>query len=373
MPPPNKWKYDLDLWQYPDPIAKIHNVPMWSKAHFDLMKPYYRALAKAGQKTITANIIEQPWELDHVYFRDPSLVKWVKKKDGTWAFDFSLFDKYISFVMGCGINQRINCYSMITWDLSFIYFDEQTAKDVTIKVDPSTQDYSKFWLPILRQFTAHLKNKNWFNITAIAMDERPLESMQAVIALLKSIDLNWKIALATDKFHPEIQKDIFDLSIASYLKIEDTVLAERKAANKPTTFYTACIENHPGPYTFSPPAENTWLAWHAAYKGYTGYLFWAFNTWPANPLQDARYSHYPSGTFFEFYPGPRTSIRFEKLIEGIQDFEKISILKEGFIKDGKLDNLNELNKILSGFEIPALDSISAALMVEKGKEFLNKF
>ena len=205
------------------------------------------------------------------------------------------------------------------------------------------------------------------------MDERPIESMQAVIALLKSIDPNWKIALATDKFHPEIQKDIFDLSIASYLKIEDSVLQERKAASKPTTFYTACNENHPGPYTFSPPAENAWLAWHAAYKGYTGYLFWAFNTWPANPLQDARYGHYPSGTCFEFYPGPRTSIRFEKLIEGIQDFEKISILKKSFIKERRLDNLNELNKILAEFEIPNLDSVSAADMVEMGKKFLNKF
>ena len=373
LPPASKWKYDLDLWQYPAPIAQMHNVPLWSKAHFDLIKPYYKALAKAGQKAITANIIEQPWGDGHVYFKDPTLIKWIKKKDSTWFYDFSLFDKYISFVMSCGINKRINCYSMITWDLSFIYFDEATGKNISVKVDPVTAQYSNFWAPMLQQFTKHLKQKGWFNITAIAMDERPIESMNAVIALLKNIDANWKVSLATDNFHPEIQKDIFDLSIASYLKIDDSVLTERKAVNKPTTFYTACKENHPGPYTFSPPAENTWLAWHAAFKGYTGYLFWAYNTWPPNPLQDARYSHYPSGTFFEFYPGPRSSIRFEKLIEGIQDFEKIRLLKEEFIKEGKLDNLNELNKILSGFEIRALDSISAGSLVEKGKEFLNKF
>jgi len=30
LPPPSQWKYDLDLWQYPAPIARIHDVPLWS-------------------------------------------------------------------------------------------------------------------------------------------------------------------------------------------------------------------------------------------------------------------------------------------------------------------------------------------------------
>ena len=123
----------------------------------------------------------------------------------------------------------------------------------------------------------------------------------------------------------------------------------------------------------SPPAENAFLGWHAAAKGLTGYLFWAFNTWVANPLQDSRWHRYPAGTLFQFYPGPRTSIRFEKMIEGIQDFEKIRILREQFTEDGNDDGLRELDRALSLIKIEELDSVPAAEMVEKAKAILNQF
>lgn len=113
------------------------------------------------------------------------------------------------------------------------------------------------------------------------------------------------------------------------------------------------------------------MGWHAAAKGLTGYLFWAYNTWVANPLQDSRWRRYPAGTLFQFYPGPRSSIRFEKLIEGIQDFEKIRILREEFTKDGNQDGLRDLERALSLIKIEDLNSVPAAEMVEKAKAILN--
>jgi hypothetical protein len=373
LPPPSQWKYDFDLWQYPAPIARIHDVELWSTKHFKLMRKYFTNLANAGQKVITANIIEQPWGLTHVHFDDPSLIKWTKKKDGTWIWDYSLFDKYISFMMSCGIKQRINCYSMITWDLSFIYYDEAMGRNTSITLEPGSADYKSYWTPMIKDFTRHLKEKGWFGITAIAMDERPLESMQAVIALLKQVDPEWRIALAGDTYHPEISDDIYDYCLASYLKFDNDVMIRRKASGYPTTFYTACQENHPNGYTFSPPAENAWLAWHAAAKGYTGYLFWAFNTWVANPLLDTRWRRYPAGTLFQYYPGPRSSIRFEKFIEGIQDFEKIRIIREIFIKGGNEEKLKELDSVLSEFEIEKLNTTPAADMLSKAKKILNSY
>ncbi|MCK4919428.1 MAG: DUF4091 domain-containing protein [Bacteroidales bacterium] len=373
LPPPSEWEYDFDIWQYADPIAKMHDVQLWSNEHFEIMKPYFTYLASAGQKVISANIIEQPWGLDHVHFKDPTLIKWINKVDGSWEYDFTIFDRYISFVMDCGITQRINCYSPITWDLSFIYYDEATADNKSITLTPGTDEYASFWSGMLIEFTKHLKEKGWFEKTAIAVDERPMEHMQAIISILKNIDPEWKIALAGDSYHPEIENDIYDYCLASYLKFEDSVMISRKAQGKPTTFYTACVEEYPTGYTFSPPAENAFLGWHAAAKGFTGYLFWAYNTWVANPLLDSRWHRYPAGTLFQFYPGPRTSIRFEKLIEGIQDFEKIRILREQFEKNGNNKSLQELEHALSLIKMEDLDSVPAKDMVEKAKAILNKF
>lgn len=370
LPPATQWKYDFDIWQYPAPVARIHDVPLWSEEHFRLMKDYFTYLAGAGQKVISANIIEQPWGLDHVHFDDPTLVKWTKKKDGSWSYDFSMFEKYVSFVMSCGITERINCYTMITWDLGFIYFDEASGKNKTDTLQPGTEAYTRFWEPMLTQFTQFLKNKGWFQKTAIAMDERPVESMQAVIALLKKIDPSWKIALAGDSYHPEIANDIYDYCLASYLSFDEPILKQRKAEGKPTTFYTACVEAYPNGYTVSPPAENAWLAWHAAAKGLTGYLFWAYNTWVANPLLDSRWRRYPAGELFQFYPGPRTSIRFEKLIEGIQDFEKIRLLREKFVRENKKATVIKLDKAVAAFQLEKLKTIAAADMLLKGKKVL---
>jgi hypothetical protein len=90
-------------------------------------------------------------------------------------------------------------------------------------------------------------------------------------------------------------------------------------------------------------------------------------------LLDSRFRSWPAGTCYQFYPGPRTSIRFEKLIEGIQDFEKIRILKEKFIKEGNKKDLKELEQMLSLFEFSSLDKTPAADMIVKGKEFLNRY
>jgi hypothetical protein len=372
LPPASEWKFDLDLWQSPDPVAKIHDVKLWSDEHFSLMRPYFTMLANAGQKSITAIVIEQPWGTGHVYYKDPSLIKWTKKKNGTWSYDYTLFDRYVAFLMSCGINKRINCYSMVTWDLSFIYFDEARGDTASISAKPGSQVYNDFWAPMLKNFTKHLKEKGWFAKTTIAMDERDMESMKAVFALLKQVDPEWKTALAGG-YHPEIGMDIYDYCIIIGEKFDPKVLKERKLSGKPSTYYTACGERKPNGFSFSPPAENTWIGWYAAAAGYTGYLRWAYNNWTEATLSDTRFRTWPAGDCYQIYPGPRSSIRFEKLIEGIQDFEKIRILKEQFIKNGDEGHLKELNNVLATFTPENLETKPAEDMVSKGKTLINEF
>lgn len=368
LPEPSKWSFNLDLWQHPAAIARVHNVPLWSEKHFELMKPYYTMLAKAGQKNITASIVNEPW--NHQTFDDfPSLIKWTKKRDGNWTFDYSLFDKYIQFVMDCGINQRINCYSMIPWKIAFEYFDEKTGKTEVFTKGAGTPEYHEFWKTMLTDFTAHLKQKGWFEKTTIAMDERPMKAMQAVINVLGEVDKEWKIALAGD-YHPEIEKNIFDYCVASRWKFPAEVLNERQKNGQLSTWYTCCTEVYPNGFTFSPPAEHVWIGWYTAAHNMDGYLRWAYNSWTEHPNKDSRFKTWPAGDTYQVYVGPYTSIRFEKLIEGIQDFEKIRILKEEFTKADDSANLQELNAVLKGFEIGRLQDVTAEEMVQEAKQRL---
>jgi hypothetical protein len=372
LPVPSKWKYDFDLWQSAASIAKVHDVALWSEEHFDLMCPYFSMLAKAGQKAITANIIDQPWGKGHVYHDDPTMIYWTKKKDGSWEYDYKIFDRYIANLMNCGIDQRINCYTMVTWDLSFIYFDELLGRvDTVINAKPGSKAYNDFWTPMLKDFTAHLKAKGWFARTAIAMDERDIESMKAVFALLKQVDPGWKVALAGD-YHPEIDMDIYDYCINVDQKFPQKVLDDRKKLGLPSTYYTACGTDKPNGFTYSDPAENAWISWYAAKMGFTGYLRWAYNNWVKEPLLDSRFRTWPAGDLYQIYPGPRTSIRFEKFIEGIQDFEKIRILREEFISSGNAAGTAELESILSAFTLEGLKVTPARETVRIARTRLNK-
>ena len=367
LPPPEEWKYDLDLWQHPAAIARIHNVALWSNEHFKIMRPYYTMLAKAGQKVITASIVDEPW--GHQTYDDyPSLISCTKKTEGSWVYDYSLFDKYVEFVMSCGIKKGINCYTLT----KFTYYDESSGNDISC--ERSSSEYKVLCTLMLQDFTKHLKMKGWFTITAIAMDESPLPVAREIIDMIKKVDPEWKLALAGN-YHPEIEKNLYDYCLYIDATFPDSVLSRRREQGKPSTVYTCCGPDFPNGFTFSPPAEQVWFGWYAANTGFTGYLRWAYNSWPANPLRDSRFPKYswPGGDTYQIYPGPRSSIRFEKLIEGIQDFEKIRIIRDLYSKKGSDEKSRKLEEVINTFtyEKDKMKSFNAEELVIKAQEILN--
>jgi len=117
--------------------------------------------------------------------------------------------------------------------------------------------------------------------------------------------------------------------------------------------------------------ESAWLAWYAANKKFNGYLRWAYNCWNEEPLTDTRFRSWSAGDTYLVYPGPRTSIRFERLIEGIQDYEKIQSLQTTFQQNNQQDKLNQLQLVLKAFEISALKEQAAGDMLKKAKTALD--
>ena len=55
---------------------------------------------------------------------------------------------------------------------------------------------------------------------------------------------------------------------------------------------------------------------------------WAYDAWTQDPVRDARHGTWAAGDCYLVYPGANSGIRFEKLREGIADYEKIRILRE---------------------------------------------
>ncbi|MBP6065344.1 glycoside hydrolase domain-containing protein [Bacteroides sp.] len=369
LPAPAEWSYHLDLWQNPFAVARYYQVPLWSEAHFNAMRPTMKRLADAGQKIITASIMHKPWGgQTHDYFE--TMVTWMKKSDGTWAFDYTIFDQWVTFMMGVGIDQQINCYSMIPWKLSFKYFDQATNSMKTIDTAPGKPEYNEMWRAMLASFSTHLRQKGWFDKTVIAMDERPMKAMQEVIALIREVDPEYKVALAGN-YHAEIEKELYDYSIAWGQTYPEEVLKRRQAAGQRSTYYTCCTEVWPNMFTFSQPAESTYISLFIAKDKVDGYLRWAFNSWPLEPLLDSRFSAWAGGDTYIVYPGNRTSIRFEKLIEGIQAYEKVRLLQAEFEAKGDTRAAKKLQEVLAPFKGPFAPVNVTTERVERALKQLN--
>ena len=101
---------------------------------------------------------------------------------------------------------------------------------------------------------------------------------------------------------------------------------------------------------------------------------WALNSWVKDPLLDTRFITWAAGDTYLLYPGGRTSARFERMIDGIQAYEKIRILRNAKDKRGRSKNYGkQLDKILEPFNEFNLQEVPASQVVNKAKAALNKF
>ena len=371
LPASTEWAFHLDLWQNPYAEARYYNVEPFSKEHFDRMRPDMQNYVDAGGKVITASIMHKPWN-GQTYDPFESMVTWLKKADGTWYFDYTVFDKWVEYMMSLGVKKQINCYSMVPWRLSFQYFDQASNSFKYLDAKPGEAAYDEFWGNMLTSFAKHLKEKGWFDITHISMDERPMKDMLATLKVIRKADKDFKVSLA-GTYHDELVKELHDYCIAIGEKFPAEVIKSRKEAGQVTTYYTCCTEPRPNTFTFSAPAEAEWLGWFAAKENLDGYLRWALNSWVKNPLQDSRFTAWAAGDTYMIYPEGRSSIRFERLIEGVQSYEKIRILKEEFEKKGNKSAIKKIDKILKAFDEFSLEEIPAATVVTKAKEAINKY
>ena len=371
LPSPKDWEFHLDLWQNPYAVARVHNVELWSKEHFDVMRPYMLKLADAGQKAITATLIDRPWD-GQTYDPFGSMVTWIKKADGTWLYDFTVFDIWVEFMMSCGIDEEITCFSMIPWKLSFRYYDQASHSHKYIDCAPGDEAYEKFWGGMLCAFAEHLKEKGWFGKTFISMDERSMQQMQAAIKVIKQYAPGMKISMAGN-YHPEIEADIHDycLDIFAYGAYTPELLSRRRAEGKVSTYYTCCSAEYPNLFTFSDPADAEFIALEALAKNLDGYLRWAYNSWTVMPEEDSRFTAWPAGDTYVIYPFSLSSVRWERLVQGIQQFEKYRILLDEAEKKGDTSRVKALKRLLKSIDVKRI-AYESEKMVNGFRNALNK-
>lgn len=293
--------------------------------------------AAGGGDVITVTLIEDSWN-NQTTDPYPSMVKWTKKSNGTWAFDYTDFDKWVKLNMENGVDSKIKCYSLANWNENLIYLDEATNSAKTMSCKVGTDVWREAWSAFLTDFMAHLKEKGWFEITYLAMDERSTEQIAAVCELVSNFkDENGKIfkmSLATNRVSSRAYFDYFDdLAFSSSQRnVLGNIVTNRAAKGLTTMFYTCgatagSLKNEP---------YDTLDFYYFLYqRGCDGYLRWAFDAFPEDPLTDTLHWRFVAGDQNLIYPDSRdeqnptvrSSVRYQVMMESYKNICALETMK----------------------------------------------
>jgi len=339
LPKPHDWHHRLDLWQNPWVIADYYHVKPWSEEHKALLKKHLKLYADAGGTYITAYGVHSPWG-DNEYAIEGGMIEWIKQKNGSWKFDYNIFDQYVELAMSMDIDKAITIYTPLPWGERFYYTDEATGNNMQERWLPTSDTFKRNWNAFLTDLRSHLEKKGWFDKTYIGINENAMEQTLSAIKVVKQHSKDWKITYAGN-WHKELDTLLTDYCFLYGEEANVEQVKARAARGQTTTYYVCCNPAKPNNFLFSPPIEGRWQGWYSAAHGYSGFLRWAYDAWPEDPLRDARYGSWAAGDCYIVYPGGNSCIRFEKLREGIVDYEKIRIIRElaGKSSDASVKNL----------------------------------
>ena len=349
---PCEWDFHLDFWQHPSAVARAEGVDLWSEEHFEAMRPTMQMLADAGQKVITATLNRDPWRYQCFDDYEP-MIYWTKNEDGSWSYDYTIFDKWVEFMMSLGIDRFINCYSMLPWGDCTLDYTDLTHRDkklVRVNAKPNTPAFEQMWGPFLTDFAKHLKAKGWFEKTNMAIDERAPEDMRAAADLIAKYAPGLGFAMADNHNSYKGFANMRDVCVGQrHSLVSPEEIEARHKEGYVTTFYVCCSTLYPNVFTNSQPYEAELLCVYGVAHNYDGMLRWAYNSWPARPEYDSRFRAWASGDTFMVYPFARSSVRFERLIDGVEFAEKVRALRAKYSPE-ELKPLDEALSKFCGFE-----------------------
>lgn len=347
----------LELWQYPYTSNRYYSGKSVAEAFPEGMKSIYNThldktydeqllsqialYKKAGGNCVTVTVTEDPWnwQTPDPY---PSMVKWIKEKDGSFSFDYTDFDKWVALNDKAGITGPILSFSIVNWGNNFTYLDKSTGGIVTESHPIGSSEWIKIWHMFLTDYMNHTMQTGVFDRVYISMDERPYELVKEAISVVDSVrnDKNqaFKISLAVFSFECEPIFDRIDtLSFSFHLDREKMagIAKRRNEMGLVTTLYTCGAS---GSSLHSEPYQGLDTMWYIARIGCNGFLRWALDAFNEDPLNTSIHRLFAAGDIFLIYPGlkdsntieTKTSVRFETLAQGCRDITKINYIKSEY-------------------------------------------
>jgi hypothetical protein len=161
LPEAHRFRAHVSLYHSPETLALKYEVPLWSEKHWELIEKSLQLLAQVGN-----NLVQIPLVHHTQLGNEEGWVYWVRKPDGSFDYDFTVFDRYLALVKKHLVDPEF--VALHVW-LSTVYewggkhelwklempsyvtlLDPETGKHDKLTVPAyGTEESKAFWQPVL--------------------------------------------------------------------------------------------------------------------------------------------------------------------------------------------------------------------------------
>ncbi|MFI4911846.1 MAG: carbohydrate-binding family 9-like protein [Sedimentisphaeraceae bacterium JB056] len=314
---------------------------LWSDGHWKLIENSARTLHSYGQNTMSVSLISH---------RDETInfIKTIKNVDGSYDFDFSMFDKWIETFLRCGFNRFEGECAFGGHNASALNVRAYDKKSLSmVDIFTTASDFVQ-WLDFMEIFYqhlySHLKDKGWdkYYVQGVIDEPTNIEKYKKAYALTKKVmpDIMTKDACGNTDYSDYIDIQVFNMSL--FKESYQQVAKKRRKQGKGVWFYHCASPYPPYPnrHLDDPLSCSRLFPWLSFKINADGYLFWAANNYrTADPYKSSigplpggiTNPGHPPGDDWMYYPGAEGllgSMRMLAFREGLTDYDLLSMLAE---------------------------------------------
>ncbi len=178
MPDPRDFQVRTIGWMNPEALAKHYAIELWSERHFELMGQSMTRMLELGSRHLAIDVGQNFPARDNA----DTMIKWVKRPDGKYGYDFTLFDRYCDLAaqkIGKPFPLRLNLWRGPRNGGGGEATDYPHTR--VLAIDPATKqsaalegptklgspEMKAFWQPVMDELRARLEKRNWFEVTGI--------------------------------------------------------------------------------------------------------------------------------------------------------------------------------------------------------------
>ncbi len=307
----------VTVWTNTGSLAKHQNVTEGSEQWWALIERV-AGLMRAHHQ----NVILTPW----------SLIKATRSTDGKLQLDFGGFDRWVRIFRANGFKRieiaHVGGREHGQWeDKTFVSYDMPCSG---VQQGQSDKAPIEEWLPLLQ---SHLKQQGWLDEAMIHVADEPIEvNLDSWKELAKRVRKAAPDLRRIDAVHVPDLRGHLEVWVPQLNFLEQWMqrFVEAQKDGVELWYYTAWVPQgrYPNRLMDYPLIKTRMLHWLNYTTGTTGYLHWGWNFW------DVPFDQFAPGDNFIVWPGkqtPRSSLRYEAMREGIEDYEYLRMLEDALL------------------------------------------